>query len=267
MAEKVFSDFSGGMNTLAAVDSTTHGNACWRPQPKSEHEEPEAAQVTPLLEESFCSVAVRGSDCQTTSPARLGEWIRRRHFPFPKSFRSRNYNKTAELRGTQLRAELLTTETHVQAIQKAQPRLSKTRLASGWRCQGCGSSENLQVHHLEARSKLGGDTMKNLITLYADRHRKAHRRAHATIRNELAKRFDARHHGPLSAEADLPLLPPASTTGSSSTPMATHSSNRQHTMWRRLHHDSRFQGALACSAEENRLCSFEWERKQKSSAT
>jgi len=44
----------------------------------------------------------------------------------------------------------------------------------GWRCQKCGSFENLQVHHLEARSRLGHDTMTNLLTLCAVCHRKSH---------------------------------------------------------------------------------------------
>ena len=34
--------------------------------------------------------------------------------------------------------------------------------------------ENLQVHHLKPRSKLGGDVMVNLITLCADCHGKCH---------------------------------------------------------------------------------------------
>jgi 5-methylcytosine-specific restriction endonuclease McrA len=46
----------------------------------------------------------------------------------------------------------------------------------GWRCQGCGSAINLQVHHLKARSRLGGDLMQNLITLCVSCHRKKHGR-------------------------------------------------------------------------------------------
>jgi len=44
----------------------------------------------------------------------------------------------------------------------------------GWRCQGCGSMENLHVHHKKRRSQLGGDVMHNLITLCADCHGKCH---------------------------------------------------------------------------------------------
>jgi 5-methylcytosine-specific restriction endonuclease McrA len=45
----------------------------------------------------------------------------------------------------------------------------------GWRCQDCGSSNNLQVHHQRARSKLGHDDMQNLITLCVGCHELRHR--------------------------------------------------------------------------------------------
>ena len=38
----------------------------------------------------------------------------------------------------------------------------------GWRCQYCGSSDHLQVHHIRSRSRLRDDTDENLITLCAD---------------------------------------------------------------------------------------------------
>lgn len=34
-----------------------------------------------------------------------------------------------------------------------------------WRCQSCGSMQNLQVHHQRFRSQSGNDTEENLITL------------------------------------------------------------------------------------------------------
>ena len=46
----------------------------------------------------------------------------------------------------------------------------------GWRCQECGSLKNLQVHHLQPRSRLGDDTMTNLITLCSRCHGKRHLR-------------------------------------------------------------------------------------------
>jgi 5-methylcytosine-specific restriction endonuclease McrA len=44
----------------------------------------------------------------------------------------------------------------------------------GWRCQWCGALKNLQVHHKKSRSRLGGDTAENLITLCAECHRTEH---------------------------------------------------------------------------------------------
>jgi 5-methylcytosine-specific restriction endonuclease McrA len=44
----------------------------------------------------------------------------------------------------------------------------------GWRCQSCGRSRDLQVHHIEPRSRLGNDTEENLITLCAACHRSCH---------------------------------------------------------------------------------------------
>ena len=44
----------------------------------------------------------------------------------------------------------------------------------GWRCQRCGSSSNLQVHHRKFRSRFGDDAAQNLITLCAHCHRTEH---------------------------------------------------------------------------------------------
>ncbi|MGO9843605.1 MAG: HNH endonuclease [Candidatus Acidiferrales bacterium] len=43
-----------------------------------------------------------------------------------------------------------------------------------WRCQNCGSSKDLHVHHLTRRSKLGDDALENLITLCATCHQRQH---------------------------------------------------------------------------------------------
>jgi 5-methylcytosine-specific restriction endonuclease McrA len=45
----------------------------------------------------------------------------------------------------------------------------------GWRCQACGSMQNLQVHHLKFRSHSGSDEEQNLITLCAECHEQMHR--------------------------------------------------------------------------------------------
>jgi len=44
----------------------------------------------------------------------------------------------------------------------------------GWRCQNCGSSKYLHVHHQTRRSKLGDDALDNLITLCVTCHQKQH---------------------------------------------------------------------------------------------
>lgn len=45
----------------------------------------------------------------------------------------------------------------------------------GWRCQTCGSMQNLQVHHQQLRSHSGNDEEQNLITLCAECHARLHR--------------------------------------------------------------------------------------------
>jgi 5-methylcytosine-specific restriction endonuclease McrA len=44
----------------------------------------------------------------------------------------------------------------------------------GWRCQKCGSLENLQVHHKIKRSQQGDDALENLVTLCAYCHTADH---------------------------------------------------------------------------------------------
>jgi len=45
----------------------------------------------------------------------------------------------------------------------------------GWRCQWCGATSNLEVHHKEFRSQAGDDSELNLITLCAACHARVHR--------------------------------------------------------------------------------------------
>jgi len=44
-----------------------------------------------------------------------------------------------------------------------------------WRCQSCGTMSNLEVHHKQFRSQLGGDSEENLITLCTTCHATSHR--------------------------------------------------------------------------------------------
>ncbi len=46
-----------------------------------------------------------------------------------------------------------------------------------WRCQACGTTSNLEVHHQQHRSKSGDDSERNLITLCAACHKNVHRGA------------------------------------------------------------------------------------------
>jgi 5-methylcytosine-specific restriction endonuclease McrA len=45
----------------------------------------------------------------------------------------------------------------------------------GWRCQACGSMQNLEVHHMRFRSHGGDYSEENLITLCSKCHSAAHR--------------------------------------------------------------------------------------------
>jgi 5-methylcytosine-specific restriction endonuclease McrA len=47
----------------------------------------------------------------------------------------------------------------------------------GWRCQFCGAFQNLEVHHLQFRSRMGSDSKQNLIKLCAQCHAKVHNSA------------------------------------------------------------------------------------------
>ena len=66
---------------------------------------------------------------------------------------------------------------HARLDSEAYGRLCKEILRrDGYRCQSCGSMQNLQVHHKEFRSHSGNDAESNLITLCASCHRRIHER-------------------------------------------------------------------------------------------
>ena len=58
-----------------------------------------------------------------------------------------------------------------------------------WRCQNCGTAENLQVHHIQSRSKLGHDRLENLITLCVSCHESLHRKIGISKRSDLVRRI------------------------------------------------------------------------------
>jgi len=73
-------------------------------------------------------------------------------------------------------------------VTQAQPKHPRFRLApelyeqlrnqvlrrDGWRCQACGATSNLEVHHKEFRSRSGNDCEQNLITLCITCHASLH---------------------------------------------------------------------------------------------
>ena len=52
----------------------------------------------------------------------------------------------------------------------------------GWRCQACGTTSNLEVHHQQFRSHSGADSELNLITLCAGCHNQVHGKKSARAR-------------------------------------------------------------------------------------
>jgi hypothetical protein len=56
-------------------------------------------------------------------------------------------------------------------LRRIRPTRKRVLNRDGWKCQSCGTSANLQVHHLVRRSHLGPDALENLMTLCAGCHR------------------------------------------------------------------------------------------------
>ena len=81
--------------------------------------------------------------------------------------------------------------THLAAAQKsaAGERLSRLRVLrrDGWRCQFCGSRQNLEVHHQHFRSHSGEDTERNLITLCNNCHISYHGACRRPVREDLMR--------------------------------------------------------------------------------
>jgi 5-methylcytosine-specific restriction endonuclease McrA len=58
--------------------------------------------------------------------------------------------------------------------QTYRPVMKRVLERDGWRCQKCGSLENLQVHHKIKRSQQGNDALANLVTFCAHWHMAEH---------------------------------------------------------------------------------------------
>ena len=68
-----------------------------------------------------------------------------------------------------------TKRSRIRLNEEAYARLHRRILErDGWRCQACGSSQNLQIHHKKFRSQSGHDTEENLITLCGRCHAQIH---------------------------------------------------------------------------------------------
>lgn len=63
----------------------------------------------------------------------------------------------------------------IRLNEEAYARLRRQILErDGWRCQGCGAPQDLQIHHKKFRSQSGDDAEENLITLCAHCHVRIH---------------------------------------------------------------------------------------------
>ena len=67
-----------------------------------------------------------------------------------------------------------------------------------WRCQNCGTANNLQVHHMNCRSSLGHDCSENLITLCAHCHERLHRNMNFNGCKQTRKKIQLALGGPFS---------------------------------------------------------------------
>ena len=74
---------------------------------------------------------------------------------------------------------MLTKVKRIKLGRRVYRRLMKSVLErDDWRCQRCGSLEDLQVHHKIKRSQLGNDSLENLVTLCVRCHMGEHGQLH-----------------------------------------------------------------------------------------
>jgi 5-methylcytosine-specific restriction endonuclease McrA len=71
--------------------------------------------------------------------------------------------------------KILPKDPRVQLSSEAYAQLRLAILTrDGWRCQNCGSLQNLEVHHQQFRSQSGNDSAENLIALCSYCHAAMH---------------------------------------------------------------------------------------------
>jgi 5-methylcytosine-specific restriction endonuclease McrA len=69
-----------------------------------------------------------------------------------------------------------------------------------WKCQKCGSLENLQVHHKIKRSQQGNDALENLVTLCSYCHMAEHGQLYFDHRSMLKPGKHRAHLGPSGSD-------------------------------------------------------------------
>ena len=68
----------------------------------------------------------------------------------------------------------------------------------GWRCQNCGTPDNLQVHHMNWRSRMGDDCFENLIIFCVCCHERLHRNMNFNCCKQTHKKIQLALGGPLN---------------------------------------------------------------------
>lgn len=122
--------------------------------------------------EMICADLLAGVNIEESNPEALVFSLRRIYELLPREQQTRFLNEICEHAMSRLRPR----QPRIQLDPEAYKALCREVLnRDGWRCQNCGASENLQVHHIQSRSELGNDRLENLITLCADCHGKCHR--------------------------------------------------------------------------------------------
>ncbi len=78
-------------------------------------------------------------------------------------------------------------------LEKEAYKLLRTQVLTrdGWRCQTCGTSSNLQVHHKKSRGRLGHDRADNLITLCHQCHGFLHHDRRDHIQTTMSKQVSS----------------------------------------------------------------------------
>ncbi len=123
--------------------------------------------------EMICADFLAGANLENDDPTVLLQSISR-FFKFLPGEQRQAFLHEVDRKGFVNR--ILPKQPRVRLDPKLYDQLRKQVLCrDDWRCQVCGSRQNLQVHHKQLRSQQGDDDDSNLITLCADCHERKHR--------------------------------------------------------------------------------------------